>query len=112
MSYDLELTQGDIGVPFAVDLTLSDGSDVVFDANDTGILRVKQKGVANPTTAAYAMTLTEGGKRATYTFTSGQTDTPGRYEMEVEITFNSAYILTWPHPRYPRFSMLIREALG
>lgn len=112
MSYDLELTQGDFGVSFGVDLTLPDGTDVSFDSGDTGKLRVRQKGVANPVVIEYDMNLLLNGKRATYTFQSGETNVPGRFEMEVEITFSPTYVLTWPHPRFPKFSMLVKEALG
>ena len=111
MSHDLEITQGDIGVAFTVELYNPDGTAVSFDANDTAQLRMRQKGVANPTTLAYTMTPTVNSNVVSYTFISGQTDTPGRYEAEVEVTFNASYVLTWPHPRFPRFSFLIKEAL-
>ena len=111
MSFDLRKTQGDFGITFSVDLILGDGSDVVFDANDTGVLKVSPKGVANPTTTSYNMNLTEGGKTASYTFQDGETDTPGLYEMEVQITFSSTFKLTWPHKKFPRFSLKVDPAL-
>jgi len=99
-SPDLQVTLKD-GDNNAVDVT---GATIVFSMSDIGgVVKVSEQSVTS---------VTEASGIVKYTWASGDTDTPGTYKGEFEVTFVSGAIQTYPNSSAEKLEIFIEPEIA
>ncbi len=112
---DFYITQGDTGPALiatltdedgtVVDLTGVVGTDIRFHMIDPSSSTTK---VDTNTNTSVVTPATDG--KVQYLWQAADTDTPGLFDGEIEVTFPGGQIITFPNYRY--FTILIREEVS
>lgn len=104
------IKQNDTGPPLQVTLKDGDGSavdvtgaTVAFSMSGAGIVKVDEQSVTLTTAASGIVT---------YSWQAGDTDTPGTYEGEFEVTFGGGQIQTYPNSEAERLNIYIEPELS
>lgn len=85
----------------ALQVTLKDGNKNAVDVTGATVrFTMKKNGVAKVSESSVTLTTPASGI-VTYSWAAGDTDTPGDYEGEFEVTFSGGLIETYPNSDTP-----------
>ena len=99
------IKQNDTSPPFTA--TLRDGDGEVVDISGATVKFLMRNRLTRALKVDGVASVVSGsGGTISYTWASGDTDTPGTYEVEIEITFSDETVATWPSDGYHELSVL------
>jgi len=100
MKHTFTIKQNDTLPTFQVtEMAYGDGTPVIFASGDAAVfnLRIANDRSADKKVDGGPVELEEGTSNCTYAWQIGDTDTVGKYVAEVEVTFASGGVATWPN---------------
>jgi hypothetical protein len=107
---DFVIKQGDLGPD--LDATLKDGTGaaVVLTGATVKFTMRKRGATTLKINEAAATIIDAAGGKIRYPWVAADTDTPGIYDGEFEVTFSGGEIQTWPNERHLEIQVV--EQLG
>ena len=105
MAVTSSIKQNDSSPAFTATLRDGDG-DVVDLTNATARFLMRNRRTREQKVAAAASVTDESGGRISYQWLAGDTDTPGVFQVEIEVTFSDETVATFPSDGYHQLTIL------
>lgn len=110
MSHQFNIKQNDTSPELKV--TLVDGDDNAVDVTGATIVFSMKSGAFVKLSEQSATIVTASSGIVKYDWTTGDTDTPGTYVAEFEVTFSNGKIETFPNSRARKLEVLIEPEIA